>query len=106
MSFLKSLAQISFIGLLVASCAPPSPAGSQDSVGAVMKCRSVDYGQHVFYFACRDVDFANALALFKRSHPELVITAMAGNGTGNRGRDRGYFVSAEPRSSMSKETAP
>lgn len=105
MSSLKCLALVTF-GLLSAGCTPPSPAGSQNSVGAITECRPVDYGRNVFYFACIEENFANALAQFKKSHRELAITAIAGDGTGNRGRDRGYFVSAEPRSSMSEETAP
>ena len=54
-------------------------------------------GGGVLYFDCRSMDFALALSTWKKLHPNKIITAMAGNGTGTYGYDRGYVVVTEDR---------
>ena len=52
----------------------------------------VDYHNNVYYFACTQENFANALSQFINKHQELQLVAMTGDGTGTYGVDDGYFV--------------
>lgn len=52
----------------------------------------VNYGNGVYYFLTNVSDFGNSLSKFIAEHPELEVSAMAGNGTGFYGADIGYFV--------------
>ncbi len=50
-----------------------------------------DYGNGVYYFHKTEANFGNALSAFLGSHP-CKIEAIASDGTGGYGSDRGYFV--------------
>lgn len=71
---------------------------SSTAVGAEPMCiiqEEEDGG--VLYFDCVGKDFATALGKWQKLHPEKKILAMAGNGTGTYGYDKGYFVVTENR---------
>lgn len=81
--------------LALGACA--NPTANTQNVGAKVDCKTVDYGQGVWYFSCTTDTFANALSQFKLNNPQLIVSAMTGDGTDGYGYDRGYFVSVEPR---------
>lgn len=56
-----------------------------------------DSADGVYYFDVVKDSFAHSLAAFKRSHPNLVVTAIAANDYSGYGITVGYFVSTEPR---------
>lgn len=58
----------------------------------------VPYGQNVYYFNTVNLGgIGPALAKFLEEHQELEVSAMAGDGTGLNGMDRGYYVTFRPR---------
>lgn len=60
-------------------------------------CTPLSYGNDVLYFPCKGADFGNELSRYREQHPDLRIAAMTGDGNGGYGRDRGYFVTVEPK---------
>ena len=58
----------------------------------LLSSKVTDYGNGVYYFSTTGFDFARCLSLFIKEHPNLKLSAMAANGAGYRGIDKGYFV--------------
>ncbi|TSC83276.1 MAG: Uncharacterized protein G01um101419_106 [Parcubacteria group bacterium Gr01-1014_19] len=54
--------------------------------------RVVDYRNGVYYFDSTEANFANALSKFISEHPELEFISAVADGTGDEGKDIGYFV--------------
>lgn len=65
-----------------------------------------DFGNGVYYFPVNQAIFARSIAKFKADHPELIITAVAGNGSRGYGQDEGYYVITEPRDKHCVEASP
>ena len=94
--------------LALGACAEKKPVVSThigpDTYDCLARAERVVYGDRdsggVYFFPCTD-SFPAALGLFKQKHPELVVTAMTGIGTGvvmyEGGRDIGFVVSTEKK---------
>ena len=76
---------------------PKRVAGRGLGAESKFECQIIEYGSGVYYFDGIEADFANALSHFRSQHPELIQTAMTGDGTGGYGSDTGYFVTFESR---------
>jgi len=62
-----------------------------DNIEAV-QASIIDYDNGVFYFDKTRSSFGNTLSSFIKTHPNLELISMAGDGTGAYGTERGYFV--------------
>lgn len=80
---------------IVQSC---SSAGNKENVKPIdnieaVQVSVVDYGNGVFYFDKTKSFFGNTLSSFIKTHPELELVSIAGDGTrGAYGAEAGYFV--------------
>lgn len=78
-------------------------AGDPGSVNPTSNiCHPNDYTNGVYYFACNDADFGNALSAWKKEHPDQVVTAIGVSDRGGYGYTIGYFVSTESRGNITK----
>lgn len=76
-------------------------AGDPESVNPTSTiCHPNDFTNGVYYFACYDADFGNALSAWKKEHPDQVVTAIGVSDRGGYGYTIGYFVSTEPRGNI------
>lgn len=74
------------------------PKNVTSSNPIVVTNRVVDYGNGVYYFTWRMKDFGNELSHFLKAHPDLEVTAMAGDdGNTAYGITVGYFVTFKPK---------
>lgn len=79
---------------IVQSC---SLAGNKENVSEITNVAAAevsvtDYGNGVFYFDNVKSSFGNTLSGFIKTHPDLELVSIAGNGTGLQGMEEGYFV--------------
>ncbi|MBI2039222.1 MAG: hypothetical protein HYT22_03020 [Candidatus Niyogibacteria bacterium] len=92
---LRNFVIVSFmLGAILAAC---NQANDPANVGKPNDCALIDYGKGVYYFPCIEADFGNALRQFRERNPGIEIEAMAGDGTGLDGINRGYFVTVRFR---------
>lgn len=68
-----------------------------DIFGRNISCDVSDYKNGVYYFKCFGSRFGKALSRFKSGHPELRVTAIAGDNDAVYGSNFGYFVNTEER---------
>jgi hypothetical protein len=82
-----------FLSLLITQCNPASegPTSVNDPESDVNIVRPINYGNNVFYFSCDEKTFGMSLSQFL-SDSTIEIEAMAGDGNGANGTDKGYFV--------------
>lgn len=74
--------------------------GSSDPLDITDKAlvRSQTFGNGVFYIPAYGGAFAQSLSIFKREHPDCLITALAPNDVGQgHGNTEGYFINCEAR---------
>ncbi len=69
-----------------------NPAANPSNVTYKEPTDVVCYGNGVYYFPYRGVNYGNALSRFIKTHPELELIDATGDGNGSHGRDIGYFV--------------
>lgn len=85
------------IGIVaIGGCSPSNNANDPKNVG-ISASAPVNYGNGVYYFPVTKANFANALSGFLRDHPEMKVSAIAGDGDHGYGIDQGYFVIFEKR---------
>jgi hypothetical protein len=82
---MKKIVTFALFGFLWIGCSEPESTSS---------CSPVRYGDKVYYFPCTGASFGMSLEIFLEDSTKK-ITTMAGNGTGDRGHDKGYFVVIE-----------
>jgi hypothetical protein len=83
-----------FLSLLITQCNDPASIGPKpvkDPESDVNIVSPINYGNNVFYFSCDERTFAMSLSQFL-SDSTIEIEAMAGDGNGANGTDKGYFV--------------
>jgi hypothetical protein len=87
--------RIALFALAIALVGCAGPASNQQQ--ATASAAFTDYGNGVLYFHHTNEDFARALSIYLRQHPNDRVTAMTGDGNHTNGRDHGYFVTIETR---------
>jgi len=55
-------------------------------------CPTTQYGDEIVEFRCVGQDFGDELEGYLDSHPDLRVEALSGDGTGNHGRNMGFWV--------------
>jgi len=78
------------LATFLAGCVPAESDTS--AVGQPSTMVFVDHGNGLLYFNHTGGDFGNALSTYLSQHPAQQVTAIAGDGQGVYGKDRGYFV--------------
>jgi hypothetical protein len=80
--------------LTIQSCGLIGNKENDKSINSIeaLQSKVIDHGNGVFYFNNIRSSFGNTLSNFIKTHPNLELVSIAGNGTGASGVELGYFV--------------